>query len=118
MAFRTKEERASFKKKKYKTQGKTNICFDCQKACGDCSWSALDPVTLKPQFVPIPGWTATKVVLKTGHPGKPYALTETYHITKCPEFVPDKKRKSASLELTEEQFAFLLKQWKRRGEWE
>lgn len=107
-----------YKKKKYKTQGNTNICFDCQKACGGCSWSALDFVTLKPKFEPIPGWTATKVTLKTGHPGKPYAYTTTYHITQCPEFVPDVKRKSANAELSEEQFAFLMKQWQRRSELE
>lgn len=116
MAFRNKEERASFKKKKYKTQGRTNICFDCQKACGGCSWSAIDPVTLKPMFEPVPGWTAEKVVLQTGHSGTKAYFVKTYHITGCPEFVPDVKRKSACAELTEEQFAILLKQWQRRGE--
>lgn len=35
-----------------------NICFDCQRACGGCSWSACHPVTGKPLFLPVPGWTA------------------------------------------------------------
>lgn len=118
MAFRSKEERASFKNKKYKTQGNTNICFDCQKACGGCSWSAIDPVTLKPKFEPVPGWTAKKVTLKTGHSHCKDWYVKTYHITDCPEFVPDVKRKSASLALTEEQFAILLNSWQRRGELE
>ena len=41
-----------------------NICFDCENATGGCSWSALDPVTGKPQFKPVPGWTATPAVLQ------------------------------------------------------
>lgn len=27
-----------------------NICFDCQRAVGGCSWSELDPKTNKPRF--------------------------------------------------------------------
>lgn len=37
---------------------RTNICFDCQRACGGCSWSACHTVTGKPLFLPVPGWTA------------------------------------------------------------
>ena len=66
---------------------KTNICFDCANACGGCSWSEIDPVTKKPRFEPVPGWTAKKVRLKLRT--KHYA--ETYHITACPEFVPDNR---------------------------
>lgn len=28
-------------------QIRTNICFDCQKACRGCSWIACNPVTLE-----------------------------------------------------------------------
>ena len=40
---------------------KEQLCWACQKACGDCSWSSC--------FQPVEGWTAEK----------------------CPEYVPDKK---------------------------
>lgn len=42
---------------------RTNICFDGQRACGGCSWSACDPVTEKPLFRPVPGWTAEPSML-------------------------------------------------------
>lgn len=70
-------------------QDKGNICFRCQKACGGCSWSAIDPKTNKPKFEPVPGWTAKKVLLCLGSWGSHKSITETYHITACPEFVPD-----------------------------
>ena len=69
---------------------RTNICFDCQKACGGCSWSEIDPATKKPRFEPVPGWTAKKVMLKTGTTGSKSIWVENYHITACPEFVPDR----------------------------
>ena len=54
-----------------------NICFDCQKACGDCSWSD--------NFEPVPGWTAEKC-----HYHGVGKYKDTYHITACPEFEPDR----------------------------
>ena len=63
---------------------KANICFYCKKACGDCSWSAIDPVTKEPLFEPIPGWTAEPAVQRNGK-----TPVNTYHITACPEFDPD-----------------------------
>lgn len=68
-----------------------NICFDCDRACGGCSWSALDPVTGKPQFKPVPGWTATPVVLNESHNGYEYKYA-TYQITACPQFKPTPER--------------------------
>jgi hypothetical protein len=56
-----------------------NICFNCKKACGECSWSL--------NFTPVEGWTATpSVVNDLGE------LKNTYHITSCPEFTSDLKR--------------------------
>jgi len=84
--------------------GNTNICFDCQNACGGCSWSELDPDTKRPRFEPVPGWTAKKVILNCGtfkKGGK--VLVETYHITKCPQFIHDLKRKGDTRQLSEEQ---------------
>ena len=75
------------------TGTKTNICFRCQNACGGCSWSEIDPDTKKPRYEPVPGWTAKKVLLNVGYNCKKRRLIETYHITACPEFIPDKERK-------------------------
>jgi hypothetical protein len=80
-------------KKPLLEQRKANICFDCKKACGGCSWSAVDPVTRKLRFEPVPGWTAKKVWLQSWHHGSRSREVETYHITACPEFEPDKPRK-------------------------
>ena len=73
----------------------TNICIECENACGNCSWSAVDPDTGKVLFEPIPGWTAKKVLLNYGrrnYKGKKI-YDETYHITDCPQFVPVVQRK-------------------------
>ena len=61
-----------------------NICIDCKKACGDCEWSEIDPITKHPRFAPVPGWTATPVLLAYRH-GKE---ATTYRITACPKFKP------------------------------
>ena len=87
-----------------------NICFDCQKACGGCSWSR--------DFTPVPGWTATKKTQKIYVGGtKKHRYEKTYHITACPEFVPDEKRESSHGELTERQLELLISRMKRNGEW-
>ena len=53
---------------------KTNqLCWDCGKYAGGCSWSR--------DFTPVEGWTAEKVLMTSG--------TETYEIKECPEFVSD-----------------------------
>lgn len=65
------------------TNGKPNICFDCQNAVCGCSWSR--------DFTPVPGWTAEKTyVMQCYVPGYESQI-ETYHITACPQFVPDKE---------------------------
>lgn len=63
----------------------SNICFSCKMACGGCSWSE--------SFEPIPGWTAalTRRVYRT-HRGFGQHIVDSYHITACPEYVPDKPR--------------------------
>lgn len=78
----------------YPLYQKTNICFDCQNACGGCSWSEINPETKKPRFEPVPGWTAQEVILNVGRSRSGYGLVHTYHITACPQFVPDEKRAS------------------------
>ena len=94
----------------------TNICIKCQKACGRCSWSERDFETGKVRFEPIPGWTAKKVLLNLGNRGDGgciKSIAETYHITGCPEFVPDKPRvHGGSCEYSDEEFAAFLKMWR------
>lgn len=89
-----------------------NLCFRCQKACGGCSWSELDPVTRKPRFEPVPGWTAKKILLNVGRSRKKRHIIETYHITACPEFVPDEERHVERVSITDEQFEKLMKEWR------
>lgn len=97
---------------------RTNICFDCQNACGSCPWTAVNPKTDEIRFEPVPGWTAEKVRLLVGGCGTKKYFTETYHITACPLFKRGKRspNESDNLELTDEQFTLLLARWKREGE--
>ena len=60
---------------------KSNICWDCQRACGGCSWSE--------DFIPVPGWTAEPSIIKQS----PGVDIHSYHIAACPLFVPDEVRK-------------------------
>lgn len=53
-----------------------NICFDCARACGGCSWSR--------RFKPVPGWTAQRATLPGGMSG---TRIDTYQITACPQYV-------------------------------
>ena len=69
-----------------------NICWDCQRACGGCAWSELNPETGKPRFAPVPGWTAEQVVLQTNNNQYGRVTVDTYHITACPLFLPDEPR--------------------------
>lgn len=82
---------------------KTNICFDCKKACGGCSWSE--------RFEPVPGWKAKKVVQKS-IVDKKVRVCDTYQIVSCPLFERDEKRKRNREEVTDEQFKVLLERWR------
>ena len=63
---------------------KANICFDCQRACGDCSWSEYDLDRKTARLKPVEGWTAKLVKYQdSGY---------TYEITECPLFIPDKPK--------------------------
>lgn len=66
---------------------RTNICVECAKACGGCSWTAVadDGVTLL--WKPVEGWTATPVRIDVRVEYGRLRYTDTYHITDCPEFV-------------------------------
>lgn len=79
---------------------RASICFDCQRACGGCCWSEIDPETDKPSFQPVPGWTAEPSVL-CSYKGSTPSWARTWHITDCPLFVRDPPRKSDPWEMTE-----------------
>lgn len=51
------------------------LCWNCKKACGGCSWSK--------GFVPIVGWDATPHITDEDNE-RPI---HTYHVKSCPEFV-------------------------------
>lgn len=75
---------------------KSNICFDCENACGKCSWSK--------KFEPVPGWTAEPDEM----PAKG-RMIKTFHITECPLFEKTPKRYGCQATLTEEQNEEFLK---------
>ena len=58
------------------------ICWDCRKACGDCSWSDHW------KHEPVPGWTAIQVPIKMNG-----EYSTTFVVKACPEFDPDPPRK-------------------------
>ena len=70
---------------------KVNICFDCQRACGGCSWSAIDKKTKRPKFEPVPGWTAEKVKYNAWQNKNSTKWIDTYYITACPLYLPDER---------------------------
>lgn len=55
------------------------LCWDCRKACGECSWSRCLECS------PVPGWTAieTKLRLNTD------VYIQSYIVIACPEFERD-----------------------------
>lgn len=86
-----------------------NLCWDCERACGACPWSAVDPNTDEIRFDPVPGWTARKVTRPVGNGPGGKAWMETYHITACPLFVQTPPRNSSPAMLTKEQSDWFLK---------
>ena len=57
-----------------KEQGQ--ICWDCQKACGECSWSRC--------YTPVEGWIAEFSVVHDEE-----GDFCSYNIISCPEFVKE-----------------------------
>lgn len=92
----------------FKGKGNANICFDCKKACGGCSWSELDSKTLRPRFEPVPGWDAAKTFFKNGN-----QKIETYHIRACPLFERDDREESNNCELGLNELRWLMRRWER-----
>lgn len=64
-----------------------NICFDCSKACGGCSWSEIDESTGRVKFEPVPGWKTCK---RSRKEGRKWKIVE--QIVYCPLFDSDRRR--------------------------
>lgn len=59
----------------------SQLCWECEKAGGKCSWSR--------SFIPVPGWNAkpTRVLSYTmGNGEKVKYYIDSYEIHDCPEF--------------------------------
>lgn len=76
------------------TQQVANICFDCERACGGCSWSEYDKTTGGTRFKIPEGATAKPVFDMKGR-------LSTYHITDCPLFIRSSPRSGTTGALTD-----------------
>lgn len=69
----------------------STLCWDCEKACGRCSWSK--------SFTPVEGWNAKPTKVRADK----YSvnqLIDSFIVYECPEFEP--------LKLTDERELFNL----------
>lgn len=57
------------------------ICFDCKKAVGGCSWSK--------NFTPVQGWVAEPTKIRQSGGQEWRHTTASYRIISCPEFEHD-----------------------------
>lgn len=84
-----------------KGKDKINICIDCVKSCGLCSWSA--------NLKPVEGWTATPVRKKYNDT----QMMDGFHITACPLF-EEAEREIPDTTWTEEELTTLKSLLKQR----
>lgn len=72
----------------------SQLCFDCARASGFCSWSK--------NFTPVEGWTAkpTKINHFKNKCGEKIFIqdTDSYHVLSCPLFIPDAPTKEGRRE--------------------
>ena len=71
-----------------KTKSRTTLCWNCQRAAGPvaqrCEWSR--------SFRPVPGWIALPSPVTVGTGGEKHTEM-SYHVIRCPQFVPDERIK-------------------------
>lgn len=82
----------------YRTVKATNICFDCERACGGCSWSSIDPVGGGVNFQ-LPEGCKAEPVRDMRNPDE----IITYHIMECPLFVQTPSRPNTCSILNDDQ---------------
>lgn len=77
----SEECRKAFSKKNNKKElpKKDTLCWDCQNACGKCSWSK--------DLTPVDGWNAKPTKIKSHG-----AYDDSYLVIECPEFIRDQRR--------------------------
>lgn len=60
------------------------LCWDCEKACGGCSWSK--------DFIPVKGWDAVPTKVRNGTTSKKgehiVSVIDSFEVRECPEFEP------------------------------
>lgn len=56
------------------------LCWNCEKACGRCSWSK--------NFTPVEGWKAvpTKIACGYKYGGVKPHIVDSFDVYECPEF--------------------------------
>ena len=76
-----REEEGYFTKRRHLE----TLCWDCKRADKMCPWSI--------NFEPVPGWDAipTKIMA-------PYGTIPSYHVRRCPLFIPDEEEESNGTE--------------------
>lgn len=68
------------KSKRVCAHKRDTLCWNCQNACCGCSWSR--------EFLPVAGWKAEPTILSgDGN------TVKSYNVKKCPEHIPDEKRR-------------------------
>ena len=80
------------------------LCWDCERACGGCSWTEWDRDTDQIRYEPVPGWTAIPTVLPSNNTfSQDHPSNRSYKVIACPLYVKTLPRESSALELTEAQ---------------
>lgn len=64
-----------------KKKSEEQPCWDCERACGGCSWSE--------DLTPVAGWTAVPHIWEDGDIG--------WRILSCPQFIKQPGRKAARI---------------------
>ena len=84
--------------KKRTSYSQASICFDCEKACGGCSWSEYDATKNCTRFKIPEGATFEPVYDVKGR-------IYTYRITKCPLFekTPDRTQTNGMLSASDDE---------------
>ena len=61
------------------TKKHSTLCWDCDKACGKCSWSK--------RFKPVDGWKAVPTKVWIGGESR-HPWGDSFDVYECPEFEP------------------------------
>lgn len=69
----------------------STLCWDCEKACGKCSWSK--------KFIPVEGWVATPTKVSIGE----NQYIDSFDVYECPEFELLKMLKMPKVAKTEKE---------------